>query len=51
MVPFVLKYGYGVADMALPVIALYIFIGEIAGAYVLGEILGTVMLHRKSEII
>ncbi|MBR2675048.1 MAG: QueT transporter family protein [Mogibacterium sp.] len=47
IVPFVLRYGYGVADIALPLMALYILIGEIIGCYVLGELLAAALIHRN----
>ena len=47
IIPFVLKYGYGVADMGLPLIAVCILIGEIGGCYVLGELLASALLHRR----
>ena len=43
IVPFVLKYGYGVVDVAIPVMMFQILIGEIAGCYVLGELLCTAL--------
>lgn len=43
IVPLILKYGYGI-PMSLPLMALYICIGEIAGCYVLGEILAQILL-------
>ena len=46
IIPFVLKYGYGVADLGLPLIAAYILLGEIGGCYLLGELLASAMLHR-----
>ena len=48
IVPFVLRYGYGVADVAIPVMMLQIAAGEILGCYVLGEIFATALLKRKS---
>jgi len=50
IIPFVLRYGYGVADMAIPLMALYIFIGEIIGCYMFGELLGTALLSRRTRI-
>ena len=50
IVPFVLKYGYGVVDVAVPVLMLQILAGEIAGCYVLGELLCTALLKRGSSI-
>ncbi len=46
IIPLVLRYGYGV-DLPLYLSALYIFIGEVAGCYVLGELLATALLKRK----
>ena len=43
IVPFVLKYGYGVVDVAIPVLMFQILLGEIAGCYVLGELLCTAL--------
>ena len=45
IVPLVLKYGYSV-DMPLLLIALYVVLGEIVGCYLLGELLGGVLLKR-----
>ena len=50
IVPFVLRYGYGVVDIALPVMAFQIFAGEIAGCYVLGELLCTALQKRRSVL-
>ena len=47
IVPLVLKYGYGV-DLPLLLSALYIAVGEIIGCGVLGELLATALLKRKS---
>lgn len=46
IVPFVLKYGYGVADIAIPVMMLQIAAGEVLGCYVLGEIFASALLKR-----
>lgn len=50
IVPFVLYYGYGFTDTIIPILALQIFIGEVGGCYILGELLGTALLKRKSFI-
>ena len=50
IVPFVLKYGYGVVDVAVPVLMFQILVGEIAGCYVLGELLCTAILRRGKAI-
>lgn len=48
IVPFVLKYGYGVVDVAVPVLMLQIAAGEILGCYVLGEIFASALMKRKA---
>ena len=50
IVPFVLRYGYGVVDVAIPILMCQILIGEIAGCYVLGEILCTALMKRGTRI-
>lgn len=49
IVPLVLRYAYGVN---LPMIALFVtvFIGEVLGCYVLGEILATALLPIRRKI-
>lgn len=46
IVPFVLKYGYGI-DIPIWLMMIYIAIGEIIGCYVLGELFASVLLRRK----
>ena len=46
IVPFVLRYGYGI-DTPLLLLALYVCIGEILGCYVLGELFASVLLKRR----
>lgn len=46
IIPFVLRYGYGV-QIPLPLSMLYIFIGEVVGCYLLGEILASGLLKTK----
>ena len=50
IVPFVLKYGYGFTEIPLPLMMVYIAIGEIIGCYILGEILGGVLLRYRNVI-
>ena len=50
IVPFVLKYGYGVVDVAVPVLMFQILLGEIAGCYALGEILCTALQKNAGRI-
>lgn len=47
IVPFVLRYGYGIADIPLYLMMVYILVGEVIGCYILGEILGTALIHRN----
>ena len=46
IVPFVLKYGYGL-ELPLHLMSFYVALGELAGCYVLGELLATVLLKRR----
>mgnify|MGYP002626084557 CR=1 FL=1 len=45
IVPLVLRYGYGI-NMPVLLLMLYIAAGEIAGCYVLGEVLASAFLSR-----
>ena len=48
IIPFVLRYGYGFADVPIPLEMLYILGGEVVGCYILGELLATILMpHRK----
>jgi uncharacterized membrane protein len=47
IIPFVLQYGYGV-DLPIWLQMIYIAAGEVLGCYLLGQLLGSVLLkHRK----
>ena len=46
IVPFVLRYGYGV-DLPVPLMMVYVAVGEIISCYVLGELLCTVLLRHR----
>ena len=46
IIPFVLRYGYGV-EIPIPLMMVYIAVGEFIGCYVLGELLATAVLKRK----
>lgn len=50
IIPFVLRYGYGV-EIPIPLMMLYIAGGEIIGCYVLGEILVSVLLRYGRRIL
>ena len=47
IVPFVLRYGYGVT-LPIPLMMVYVAVGEIISCYVLGELLCTVLLRHRS---
>ena len=47
IIPFVLYYGYGFTDTVIPLLALQIFIGEVGGCFILGELLATALLKRS----
>lgn len=51
IVPFVLRYGYGVVDIAIPVLMLQILIGEVIGCYGIGELLCTTVQKRGPRIL
>ena len=46
IVPFVLRYGYGV-ELPILLMAVYVAVGEIVSCYGLGELLGTVLLRHR----
>ncbi len=45
IVPFVLRYGYGVA-LPIPLMMVYVAVGEIVSCYGLGELLCTVLIKN-----
>ena len=47
IVPFVLKYGYGV-DMPIWIMMLYVAAGEIISCYILGEIFASILKKNKN---
>ena len=49
VVPFVLKYAYGV-DLPILLLMVYIMLGEIAGCYVLGELLASALLPHRNML-
>lgn len=50
IIPFVLRYGYGFAEIPLILMAAYIAIGEIVGCYALGEFLGSILIRYRGSI-
>ena len=49
IIPFVIKYGYGI-NIPYYLQALYIAAGEIAGCFVLGELLASVLMPYRNII-
>ncbi len=49
IVPFVLKYAYGM-DLPIPVLILDVFIGELLGCYVLGELLISIIEKTGTKL-
>ena len=49
IIPFVLKYGYGL-DLPIPLEMVYIFIGEVGGCYILGELLASLLMPHKNML-
>ncbi|MBR0130290.1 MAG: QueT transporter family protein, partial [Firmicutes bacterium] len=49
IIPLVLRYGYGI-DIPLYLQMIYIAAGEILGCYVLGELLGSVLLRNRGAL-
>lgn len=50
IIPLVLRYGYGV-EIPIPLMMVYIAGGEIAGCYILGEMLVSVLLRYGNRIL
>ena len=49
IIPFVLKYAYGV-DIPIPLQMLYILAGEVAGCFILGELLATALMPHRDKL-
>ena len=49
IVPLILRYGYGL-DIPLPLLMVYIAVGEIVGCYVLGELFASVLMKFGDRI-
>ena len=50
IIPFVLCYGYGLQEIPIPLMAVYIAAGELLGCYVLGELLGSLLMTYRQSI-
>ena len=48
IIPFVLKYGYGI-EMPLILMGLYVGVGEIISCFVLGELFASALLRRQDH--
>ena len=46
IVPLVLRYGYGM-EIPLILLMLYVFVGEVIGCYILGELLASLLLKTR----
>ena len=49
IVPLVLRFGYGI-DLPLPLLMLYIALGEVVGCYLLGELLASALQGKWAAI-
>ncbi|MBQ2311897.1 MAG: QueT transporter family protein [Firmicutes bacterium] len=48
IIPFVLRYGYGLTEIPIALEMVYILAGEVVGCYILGELLAAILMpHRK----
>ena len=50
IIPFVLRYGYGLTDVPIALEMVYILAGEIVGCYILGEVLATILMPHKNRL-
>ena len=50
IIPFVLRYGYGITDIPIALEMLYILAGEVVGCYILGEVLATILMPHKNRL-
>lgn len=50
IIPLVLRFGYGLTDIPFLLQVLYIFAGEVAGCYILGELLAAVLIPHRDLI-
>lgn len=46
IIPFILKYAYGI-ELPIILLMVYIFVGEVLGCYVLGELLAFPLMKMK----
>ncbi|MBR3301391.1 MAG: QueT transporter family protein [Firmicutes bacterium] len=50
IIPFVLRYGYGITDIPIALEMVYILAGEVVGCYILGELLATILMPHKKRL-
>ena len=50
IIPFVLRYGYGITDIPIALEMVYILAGEVVGCYILGEVLATILMPHKNRL-
>lgn len=50
IVPLVLWYGYGMTDVPLWLLMIYVAVGEVIGCYVLGELFITVLKKYQKAV-
>lgn len=49
IIPFVFKYAYGV-DLPIVLQMLYIFMGEVGGCFILGELLASLLMPYREKL-
>ena len=50
IIPFVLRYGYGLTEIPIALEMVYILAGEVVGCYILGEVLATILMPHKNRL-
>ena len=50
IIPFVLRYGYGITDIPIALEMVYILAGEVVGCYILGEVLASILMPHKNRL-
>ena len=50
IIPFVLRYGYGLTEIPIVLEMVYILAGEVVGCYILGEVLATILMPHKKRL-
>jgi uncharacterized membrane protein len=50
IIPFVLRYGYGLTEIPIALEMVYILAGEVVGCYILGEVLASILMPHKNRL-